>query len=447
MSCTRTIAICLALGTPVRASADTPPPTGDQEPAPAPSADPTPAPTPPPPAPAPAPEPTPPTPPAAPAPAPAPAEKPADDENLLANLSADDDPHTKVNSGDTFGKSLRFFGIETTWSGYGDFVAEVIPRKKELTFDATHFNPVFGVRMSDTLSGELELEVEHGGAEINIEYAMADWAPSGSRAFVIRVGKFLVPIGRFNEQLHPSFRWPQINRPLMMNEVIPVEWSDVGIQARGQVKSGAVAFDYSVFAVNGLGEHPGTDMTEVDEESEGGGFIRGLRSNSLDSNTDKGLGARAALTSGAGHDAVSLGLSGYTGRVSALGDTAGAERLTIIDVDLQARQGGLVINGELAQTLFGSKQFGYFQKFERGAYLQLGYTFGRTTIAARYDFASTGAQMDGLVGALEDHQAGALTIRFAPTPSWSVRAEITQPFSPKDETHSTEVASELTFVF
>ncbi len=458
------IAIWIMLAACPLASAapDTPKPTEEGEPPPAP---PTTTPTSPPPPASPTPpptttSPTPPTtptapPPTAPPPSTTPPAAPATpgteepEENLLANINGDEDPNTKqLDTSKSFGTTLRFFGIETNWSGYGDFVVEAVPHEKELTFDASHFNSVFSVRMSDTLSGELELEFEHGGGEINVEYAMVDWAPFEGREFVVRTGKFLVPVGRFNEQLHPSFRWLQIGRPLMMNEVIPVEWSDVGIQVRGQVKRGTVAFDYAMFAVNGLGEHPGAEGEgEVDEEGEEGGFIRGLRSNQLDSNYDKGLGGRAALTSGTGHNAVSLGLSGYTGRVSALGDAAGPERLTIIDVDLHARQGGLVINGELAQTFFGSKSNGYFQKFERGAYLQLGYTFGKTTIAARYDYETTGVQDEGLVGALEDHQAGALTLKYAPAPSWSVRAEVVQPLSPSDETDNTAFAAAITFVF
>jgi hypothetical protein len=370
----------------------------------------------------------------------------SDSENLLAHINDEPDADAKKGHNETFGKQLQLFGMETNWSGYGDLLFETVPNQNTATFDATHFNPVFSVRMSDVLSGEMELEFEHGGLGINAEYAMIDLAPFGTRELVIRAGKFLVPFGRFNEQLHPSFRWSQIDRPLMMTEIVPVEWSDVGVQVRGQIKSGDLAFDYAAFVANGLNEHPGATGAEADEGELG--FIAGLRSNLLDSNRDKGLGARAAITSSSGDKStVSLGVSGYTGRTSPAGDPDGPERLTMVDVDAYARQGALFIIAEFAQAFFGSQTLGYYQTFERGAYLQLGYTIERSTLVGRYDYASLGSQDGGMVGPLTGYHALALTYKFAPSPTWSIRLEVTQPLKPSDTSSNTKLATGLAFVF
>ena len=366
-------------------------------------------------------------------------------ENLLAHINDEPDADARQGHTETFGKQLQLFGMETNWSGYGDLLFEAVPNRNTSTFDATHFNPVFSVRMSSTLSGELELEFEHGGLDVNAEYAMIDLAPFGTRELVIRAGKFLVPFGRFNEQLHPSFRWSQITRPLMMSDVVPVEWSDVGLQLRGQIKSGDIAFEYAAYAVNGLNEHP--EASGVSDEG-AVGFIAGLRSNLSDSNLDKGVGARAAITSASSDkNNVSLGVSAYTGRTSPGADPDGPERLTMIDVDAYAREGALFINGEFAQSWFGSRSLGYFQSFERGAYLQLGFSIDRSTIAGRYDYASLGTQEGGRVGVLTDYHQLALTYRFAPAPTWSIRFEVVQPVKPSETTSNTLVATGLSFVF
>jgi len=350
--------------------------------------------------------------------------------NLLANMDKDDDAAGDDKS--TFGKELRFFGIETNWSGYGDVVFEAVPNQRQSTFDTTHFNPILSVRMSDQLSGELELEVEHAGLEINFEYALVDWVPLSSQGLVIRVGKFLTPIGRFNEQLHPSFRWVQIDRPLMMTEVIPVEWSQVGVQVRGTMSRRDVTFEYAAYITNGLGEGP----VGADEDLEG--FIATLKNNNVDNNFDKALGGRVALTSGKAEGSVSLGASGYTGKV----DAAGAERMSIVDLDLYARQGGLVVNGEAAQVFFGRKGH-YFDTFERGAYIQLAYIIGKTTVAGRYDYAELGAEG----GPLVDYHQVAGTVKYAPSVSWSVRAEVLEPILPSANNSNTRVSAMVSFVF
>jgi len=357
---------------------------------------------------------------------------PPEDENLLAHIN--DEPAATPNVGDetvSFGSQLQLFRLQSSWSGYGDVIFSMTPKdRKSATFDATHFNPIMTMRITDHVSGEIEIEYEHGGSEILVEYSVLDWSPTGSRELTFRIGKFLVPIGRFNEQLHPSFRWNQVSRPLMMRDVVPAVWGEVGLQVRGTVGS-RTSLDYAAYVVNGLG----SEMVDpMDDEP-----IRHLRGNVEDNNFDKAVGGRLAITQRAStKQSVSFGLSGYSGKI----DPAGSERLTIIDADAQIVFEGLTINAELAKSYFGRKG-DYFESFERGAYVQAAYAFGKTTLAGRYDYARTGT----LTGPREVRQQAVGTVRYSPSPAWSLRLELAVPFVPDNATDDTTILSMVSFVF
>ena len=94
----------------------------------------------------------------------------------------------------TFGEALSLLRLEATWSGYGDVTLAFAPNKPP-TFLMTHFNPILSARMGEHVSAELELEFEPG--DFLAEYALVDFTPH--RAFTVRLGRFLIPIGQFNE--------------------------------------------------------------------------------------------------------------------------------------------------------------------------------------------------------------------------------------------------------
>jgi len=353
---------------------------------------------------------------------------------------------------DSFGTQLTLFGLETTWSGYGDITFTAVPGEKEANFEALRFNPILGFHLSESLSGEMEIEFEHSGLETVLEYAMLDFTPfKGSRALVLRCGKFLTPIGKFNEQFHPTFRWAQASRPLMFDDVVPVTWSEVGIQARGFIDRGGQAFEYAIGVVNGLAEpHPpaGGDESEPepaqgrDVTEEHPGFVRGLRNNFFDNNLDKAVVGRAALTIGRGAPVTAtFGLSGYTGKL----DDASHERLSIADADVSVKRGPLSFDGEVAQVFVG--RWGhYLDRLSRGAYVQAVYTFGasgRWTAAGRWDYARQGPRG----GPLTTYQSAVATVRYAPAITWSVRLELGVPFRPSGSTDETAAVAMLSFAF
>jgi hypothetical protein len=263
---------------------------------------------------------------------------------------------------------------------------------------------------------------------------------------VLRAGKFQIPLGRFNEQFHPSFRWPQISRPLMFAEVLPVGLSDVGIQVRG-ARGRDTQLEYQAWLVNGFGEHE--EAAEEPGEEEEGGKVAGLRGNLLDNNFDKTYGARIGINVTRGEFSTSFAVSGQTGKI----DDAGTERLTLVDVDGSLSAGGATLHVEAVQSFLGQKKH-RFDRFERGMYVQLAYTIGRWTPAIRWDYARQIEEEipDPTMPEVTETeevtlQQIAASIRYAIAKSWSVRLEGAVPFRPRGASDETTIAAMVAFVF
>lgn len=308
----------------------------------------------------------------------------------------------------TFGEALSLLKLEATWSGYGDVVLAFVPDKPP-TFLMTHFNPILSARMGEHVSAEIELEFEPG--KFLAEYALVDFTPH--RAFTVRLGRFLIPIGQFNEVLHPSFRWNMVSRPLMHRTVSPAVMSSVGAQVRGAVPVGAGAtFDYAVYVVNGMGG--GAEFTSNAE------VARNLRREDLeDNNADKAFGARAGVRLFADRQVGStqLGVSFYSGAI----DPRAAYRLTIADVDASLKLGPLLLRGEFAQSFLGPE--GTLIPFESGVYVQASAMIWKLDVAARFDwarerpFALTPLNKRALVA----------SVAYRAFTYWSARAEVSVP--------------------
>ena len=96
-----------------------------------------------------------------------------------------------------------------------------------------------------------ELEFEHGTEEIALETAQIDFQID--RAFVLRAGILLPPIGAFNQN-HDSPRWEFIDRPLVSTRIIPSTLSEVGFGFNGRLAPGGVALTYDAYLTNGLSD-------------------------------------------------------------------------------------------------------------------------------------------------------------------------------------------------
>lgn len=301
----------------------------------------------------------------------------------------------------SFGAQLSALGLDATWSGYGDLIFWARPAPA--TFDSSHFNPVLGARIGERLHAELELEIE--GEGVRAEYAFLDLTLS--RALVVRMGKMLMPIGQFNEVLHPSFRWNMISRPAMFHEVMPAVWSSVGLELRGTAEPArGLSLNYAAFVVNGLAAERGALSGPL--------VARSGRANPVDNNSDKMVGGRFGLTLGTGPRSATLGVSGASGAL----DAAASRRWSVLDVDLQVRFGPFTLWGEAAQSFLGPDS-DPLRSFERGAYLLADWAFGRLHLDLRWDWAET-ARGDGARDEVHQLAPGLL---FRVSPLWSVRLE------------------------
>lgn len=120
------------------------------------------------------------------------------------------------------------------------------------TFDMYHFNPIFLYQIEDNILFSAELEFEHGGDEIAVEYAQIDYL--WNDYVTVTAGKFLVPFGAFNRRLHPGWISKVPGKPLSNNQVVPTGWSETGVMFSGAVGFGEDGgrVNYAVYTAAGL---------------------------------------------------------------------------------------------------------------------------------------------------------------------------------------------------
>jgi hypothetical protein len=243
-----------------------------------------------------------------------------------------------------FGSQLEDLNTKAYVHGYADVWFRNIDfnrLKPNQTFSMHYFNPMFGINVKDKIIAEIMLEYEHGGSEISMRYGIIDYAFSKYATF--RVGKFLMPVGRFNEYLYPEHINIFVDRPLSHWYIVPSVWAEVGAQLRGNVNfTEEFSVNYSAYVVNGL-----------EQKDKGyGGNIRNMRENTRDyNNDDKSFGGRIGIKP---IHKVEAGFSYYTGTYS----TDGLMSLSIICIDAEYKHKRLGVRGEYAQatidTLIGN---------------------------------------------------------------------------------------------
>lgn len=262
------------------------------------------------------------------------------------------------------GTPARLASQALTVTGYADFEASINKLgsgSNELTFDNHHVNFILLGSLTKNIFFASEIEYEHAGAETALEYGYLGYA--GIKNFRIAAGKFLLPFGRFNKDLHPTTVNKLPSMPLGFRHVVPTGWNDVGLWVSGAAPINEDSrFVYDAYVVNGL-------------LGEDGGDIRGLRDNigddaeqvSTGHDNDKALGGRVGFELPfAGLD---LGGSVYTGRYQVAEDGRSL-RLTMFGLDASYQKSGFGVRGEYvhaAQDATGG------DLSKNGAYLQASY--------------------------------------------------------------------------
>ena len=249
-------------------------------------------------------------------------------------------------------------------TGYADLefnLEKVDGGNSESYFDNHHFNLIAVGRLAGNVFAAAEIEYEHGGEEIALEYGYVSY--TGIKNVRVAAGKFIVPFGRFNKDLHPTWINKMPDRPHGFKDVFPQTYSDVGVWVSGGAPVGLdgtrVVFD--AFAVNGL---MGDD----------GSGIRGMRGNDRDKfsaggrDDNKAFGGRVGLE--LPQQGFDVGGSVYYGNY--LDDPTTSLTLLMLGADAAFRSGGFEIR---AEGVLAEQEATPGSITKKGGYAQIAYLF------------------------------------------------------------------------
>jgi len=236
-------------------------------------------------------------------------------------------------------------GLHVTGYGSVEFLTQ---QGGKPTFDAHNLNLILLGKLRGDLFAAGEVEYEHGGDEIALEYAYL--AFTRVRYLNIVAGKFIVPFGSFNVS-HPAWINKVPGRPFGFDRVIPATYSDVGVMVRGGMPTGYLSrITYDVWVVNGLAGDPGGDL-------------RDMRDHNIDVDGSKFLGGRIGFAGPIGMD---LGASLHTGVYNDEDEL----RVTLLAFDARFAHRGFELKGEFVQA---TQETTTNDLKKRGVYLQASY--------------------------------------------------------------------------
>jgi len=216
-------------------------------------------------------------------------------------------------------------GLMVTGYGNMEFTSQ---QGSKPTFDAHNLNLILIGQLRGDLFAAGEVEYEHGGEEVGLEYAYL--AFTRWRYVNIVAGKFILPFGTFNVN-HPSWVNKVPGRPYGFDRVWPATYSDIGVMIRGGLPAGYLSrITYDAWVVNGLA-------------GDNGGDLRGMRDNLIDVDGAKSFGGRLGYVARFGLD---LGASLHTGVYNDSLDL----RVTFVGADAAYRRGGFELRGEFVQA-------------------------------------------------------------------------------------------------
>ena len=189
-------------------------------------------------------------------------------EQLKAKIAAlEEKTDTLVDETSDLKTGFSYMTVDTeqTHSGLGSAASKVYYSKSPLSIggygemyyanpdngdafaDVYRFIPYIGYKFSDNIILNTELEFEHGGEKVVIEFMYLDFLID--KAFNVRVGHLLVPMGLTNLRHEPTL-FNTVQRPELERYLIPSTWHENGVMAYGEI--GDSGFEYSAGIVNAL---------------------------------------------------------------------------------------------------------------------------------------------------------------------------------------------------
>ncbi|MCA9510831.1 MAG: hypothetical protein R3E88_02780 [Myxococcota bacterium] len=133
--------------------------------------------------------------------------------------------------------------------GYGEvvFAAQVGDEDgSQNELDALRGVLYLGYKFNDWIVFNSEIEFEHGGEEVGVEFLTLDFLLC--EALNARAGLLLAPVGFTNEIHEPVFFFGA-NRPEVERRLIPSTWRENGLGIYGTI---AERIDYRIYAMNGF---------------------------------------------------------------------------------------------------------------------------------------------------------------------------------------------------
>jgi hypothetical protein len=129
-------------------------------------------------------------------------------------------------------------------------------------FESPQFSPYFLLQLNDQFLLEANIDITRAGVDVptaQVDWVVTDW-------LTVVGGRYLTPIGFFNERLNHEWINKLPDEPLMFRQVSPLISTD-GLQLRGAFYPCChwpVKLEYSLYAGNGLefAQKP-TDLTTV----------------------------------------------------------------------------------------------------------------------------------------------------------------------------------------
>jgi hypothetical protein len=289
-------------------------------------------------------------------------------------------------------------------------------------------------RFSDRIRFVGELELEHAfveslepGGELELEQAYLDFLLT--RAFNVRAGMVLVPVGILNERHEPPVFYG-VHRPLVDTVIIPTTWFESGAGVHGEIGSG---WRYRAYVLAPL------NAARFSAEE----VLRDGRQKGSEANM-----GRAAVTGRLEY----TGIPGLTAAASFWRGRSGFEfrprfdvPVTVVEADARWSRDRLELRGQFAQVEIANaaelnQALGLrvgidpnIARTARGFYLEAGYRvisgarFGDLGAFARYENVDTQFRMPAGYVALETLDQDVWTFGFSlwPDPDIAVKLDYT----------------------
>jgi hypothetical protein len=225
-------------------------------------------------------------------------------------------------------------------------------------FQSPSFSPWFLLQLNQRFL--LEVNVGFSTRGVGLGQAQLDWFVNDATTVV--AGRFLTPIGSFNERLSPAWinKLPSI--PVMFRQVIPLTLTD-GLQIRGARYLGGLPLklEYSFYGGNGF------QFTQKPTTPTPVANLQGL-TNGPDVNTSTAYGGRLGLW--APIHGLNFGFSGYTNGIYSPGSQ---NHYALWDFDFNYHWGNWDFRAEYGNNYQEATSFLKNNITRQGLYTQLAY--------------------------------------------------------------------------